>query len=347
MTINNEKKILVALDIDCTLLSTININIKNEKDKILKQLLFSNLDVIDVFEKTENIVEYTFARPNLKLFIERLNKFANIVIFTARKEKFALLAKEQIDPFNLYIQDVYNIKNTSCLNILYPGPKDLQCLLVGYPERKLENIVIIDDLWDTNGFLQLTNFIPIISWNVENINYDTSYLNILKNDNYLLNEILPFLYTLKDVSDVRPIIAKYLNNTIFKRKLNNTLIKMNEYILYYNRVLKNNLNIIHLDRKNALIEAYKNIIKKNRINNDKKYKIKNRKIEKELENKEKELENKEKELELEIENEIRHLIPNYRDTLNLIKFNLELVNKYNQNQNNKLNPNINYIEYII
>lgn len=87
-----------------------------------------------------------------------MSKIYEIIVFTASTKEYAEEAVGSIDPLNKYVdfilcrEDCMVTKNGFYL-------KDLRIL----KDRKLENVIIIDNLAHSFGF-QIENGIPILKW---------------------------------------------------------------------------------------------------------------------------------------------------------------------------------------
>ena len=174
-----DKKTLV-LDLDETLLhSQKNPFSSSQSDIVLKLELES--DPYDI---------HVLIRPGAKEFIRKMNKYYEIVIFTASVSKYAIPLINLIDEKNLCIHRLYrehcSIVNTSFI-------KDLTKL-----GRDLKDIIIIDNT-PLAYSLNKENGIPIVSWFED------------KRDRELYN-LIPILEFLSTVPDVREFIPKLVIN---------------------------------------------------------------------------------------------------------------------------------------
>ncbi|KAJ7949450.1 CTD small phosphatase-like protein 2 [Quillaja saponaria] len=138
------------------------------------------------FEMKEQTV-YVRQRPFLQKFLERVAEMFEIIVFTASQSIYAEQLLDVLDPDRrLFSRRLYR---ESCIFLDGSYTKDLTVLGVD-----LAKVVIIDNSPQVFR-LQVNNGIPIKSW------FDDP------SDRALLS-LLPFLETLVDVDDVRPIIAK-------------------------------------------------------------------------------------------------------------------------------------------
>ncbi|KAK2993921.1 hypothetical protein RJ640_012795 [Escallonia rubra] len=143
-----------------------------------------------VVNMKEHIV-YVKQRPYLQAFLERVAEMFEIVVFTASQSIYAKQLLDILDPEGKLI--ARRAYRESCIFTDGSYTKDLTVLGVD-----LSKIVIIDNSPQVFR-LQVNNGIPIRSW------FDDP------SDSALVS-LLPFLETLVDAEDVRPIIAKRFGN---------------------------------------------------------------------------------------------------------------------------------------
>ncbi|CAN0853768.1 CTD small phosphatase-like protein 2 [Linum grandiflorum] len=142
------------------------------------------------FNMKEHIV-YVKKRPHLDAFLERVAEMFEIVIFTASQSIYAAQLLDILDADRKLISR--RVYRESCIFSDGTYTKDLTVLDVD-----LAKVAIIDNSPQVFR-LQVNNGIPIKSW------FDDP------SDSDLLS-LLPFLETLADADDVRPIIARRFGN---------------------------------------------------------------------------------------------------------------------------------------
>ncbi|KAK6133567.1 hypothetical protein DH2020_032696 [Rehmannia glutinosa] len=137
------------------------------------------------YDMKEHIV-YVKQRPHLQTFLKRVSEMFEIVVFTASQSIYAKQLLDILDPEGKLIsQRAYR---ESCIFSEGTYLKDLTVLHVD-----LAKVAIIDNSPQVFR-LQVNNGIPIKSW------FDDP-------SDCALVSLLPFLETLVDAGDVRPIIA--------------------------------------------------------------------------------------------------------------------------------------------
>ena len=177
-----DKKTLV-LDLDETLIHSQHFPFSSAKSDIVLKLDLEN-DPHDF---------HVLVRPGAKEFIRKMNKFYEIVIFTASVSKYAIPLINLVDEKGLCIHRLYR-EHCSLVNTQFI--KDLTKL-----GRDLKDIIIIDNS-PLAYSLNKENGIPIVSW------FDD------KTDRELYN-LIPILEFLSSVPDVREFIPKLvINNEI-------------------------------------------------------------------------------------------------------------------------------------
>ncbi|CAN4105749.1 unnamed protein product [Withania somnifera] len=144
-----------------------------------------------VFFSMKEHVVYVKQRPHLRTFLERVAEMFEIVIFTASQSIYAKQLLDILDPDGKIISR--RAYRESCIFFDGSYTKDLTVLGVD-----LAKVVIVDNSPQVFR-LQVNNGIPIKSW------FDDP------SDSALIS-LLPFLETLADADDVRPIIAKKFGN---------------------------------------------------------------------------------------------------------------------------------------
>ncbi|KRH37770.2 hypothetical protein GLYMA_09G088300v4 [Glycine max] len=169
------KSITLVLDLDETLVHS---TLEPCDDADFTFTVFFNLKEYTVYVKQ---------RPYLHAFLERVSEMFEVVIFTASQSIYAKQLLDILDPDGRFISR--RMYRESCLFSDGNYTKDLTILGVD-----LAKVAIIDNSPQVFR-LQVNNGIPIKSW------FDDPL-------DCALMSLLPFLETLADADDVRPIIAK-------------------------------------------------------------------------------------------------------------------------------------------
>ncbi|XP_052203332.1 uncharacterized protein LOC127808767 [Diospyros lotus] len=138
------------------------------------------------FNMREHTV-YVKQRPHLRTFLEKVAEMFEVVVFTASQSIYAAKLLDILDPDGKLIS--HRAYRESCIFSDGTYTKDLTVLGVD-----LAKVAIIDNCPQVFR-LQVNNGIPIKSW------FDDP------SDSALIS-LLPFLETLVDADDVRPIIAR-------------------------------------------------------------------------------------------------------------------------------------------
>ncbi|GAB4827273.1 hypothetical protein Ancab_034162 [Ancistrocladus abbreviatus] len=173
------KPITLVLDLDETLVHS---TLEHCEDANFTFTVFFNLKEHTVYVKQ---------RPHLQTFLEKVAEMFEIVVFTASQSIYAAQLLDVLDPGGKLISG--RAYRESCIFSDGTYTKDLTVLGVD-----LAKVAIIDNSPQVFR-LQVNNGIPIKSW------FDDP------SDNELIS-LIPFLETLVDVDDVRPIIAKRFGN---------------------------------------------------------------------------------------------------------------------------------------
>ncbi|CAK9139283.1 unnamed protein product [Ilex paraguariensis] len=144
-----------------------------------------------VFFNMKEHTVYVKQRPYLQTFLERVAEMFEILVFTASQSIYAKQLLDILDPDGKFIS--HRAYRESCIFSDGIYTKDLTVLGVD-----LAKVAIIDNSPQVFRW-QLNNGIPIKSW------FDDP-------SDCALISLLPFLETLVDADDVRPIIAKRFGN---------------------------------------------------------------------------------------------------------------------------------------
>ncbi|KAI3824615.1 hypothetical protein L1987_06079 [Smallanthus sonchifolius] len=144
-----------------------------------------------VFVDFKEHTVYVKQRPHLRDFLERVSEMFQIVVFTASQSIYAKQLLDILDPDGKIISR--RAYRESCIFADGSYTKDLTVLGVD-----LAKVAIIDNCPQVFR-LQVNNGIPIKSW--FNDPSDCALITLL-----------PFLETLADAEDVRPLIAKRFGN---------------------------------------------------------------------------------------------------------------------------------------
>eukprot|EP00268_Persea_americana_P063767 TRINITY_DN830_c0_g2_i5.p1 TRINITY_DN830_c0_g2~~TRINITY_DN830_c0_g2_i5.p1 ORF type:complete len:307 (-),score=53.91 TRINITY_DN830_c0_g2_i5:391-1311(-) len=142
------------------------------------------------FNMKEHII-YVRQRPHLQMFLKRVAEMFEIIVFTASQSIYAEKLLNILDPDSKLISRRFY--RESCIFSNGNYVKDLTILGLD-----LAKVAIIDNSPQVFQ-LQVNNGIPIESWFEDP-------------SDHALMSVLPFLETLVDVDDVRPIIAQRFNN---------------------------------------------------------------------------------------------------------------------------------------
>ncbi|KAJ4720459.1 CTD small phosphatase-like protein 2 [Melia azedarach] len=140
-----------------------------------------------VFFNMKEHTVYVRQRPFLRTFLERVAEMFEIIVFTASESVYAEQLLDKLDPDRKLI--ARRAYRESCIFSDGSYTKDLTVLGVD-----LAKVAIIDNTPQVFR-LQVNNGIPIKSW------FDDP-------SDHALISLIPFLETLADADDVRPIIAK-------------------------------------------------------------------------------------------------------------------------------------------
>ncbi|XP_022715655.1 CTD small phosphatase-like protein 2 isoform X2 [Durio zibethinus] len=166
-------------------------------DETLVHSTLEHCDDVDftftVFFNMREHTVYVKQRPHLQTFLEKVAEMFEVIIFTASQSIYAEQLLDILDPDRKLISR--RVYRESCIFSDGSYTKDLTVLGVD-----LAKVAIIDNSPQVFR-LQVNNGIPIKSW------FDDP-------SDCALISLLPFLETLVDVDDVRPIIAKKFGNLL-------------------------------------------------------------------------------------------------------------------------------------
>ncbi|CAN6345717.1 unnamed protein product [Urochloa humidicola] len=174
----NTKNIVLVLDLDETLV--------HSKLQPCDDFDFT----LQVFFNMEDHTVYVRQRPHLMMFLHWVAQMFEVAVFTASESVYAEPLLDKLDPDRKLISHRFYRESCTFSNGSYT--KDLTIFGVD-----LSKIVIVDNTPQVFQ-LQVDNGIPIKSW------FDDP-------SDVELMVLLPFLATLVDAKDVRPIVSKNFN----------------------------------------------------------------------------------------------------------------------------------------
>ncbi|TVU35821.1 hypothetical protein EJB05_17727 [Eragrostis curvula] len=170
---------------------TKNVTLVLDLDETLVHSTLDHCDnadfTLEVFFNMKDNTVYVRERPHLKMFLEKAAQMFELVIFTASQRIYAKQLIDRLDPDGKLISR--RLYRDSCKFSDGCYTKDLTILGID-----LAKVAIVDNTPQVFQ-LQVDNGIPIKSW------FDDP------SDQELV-ELLPFLESLADAEDVRPIISK-------------------------------------------------------------------------------------------------------------------------------------------
>ena len=91
-----KKKLIIILDLDNTLISS----------EYATPTSFSDF-IITIKEDGKNVDICVNKRPKLGMFLANLSKIAKLILFTAANEEYTKEILREIDPLNLYFEEVF------------------------------------------------------------------------------------------------------------------------------------------------------------------------------------------------------------------------------------------------
>uniref|UniRef100_A0A803MV73 FCP1 homology domain-containing protein n=4 Tax=Chenopodium quinoa TaxID=63459 RepID=A0A803MV73_CHEQI len=174
-----KKPVTLVLDLDETLVHS---TLDHCEDADFTFTVFFNMKAHTVYVKE---------RPHLRSFLKKVAEMFEIIVFTASQSIYAEQLLDILDPDGKLISG--RVYRESCIFSDGSYTKDLTVLGLD-----LAKVMIVDNSPQVFR-LQVNNGIPIKSW------FDDP------SDNELMT-LVPFLETLADVNDVRPLIAKRFGN---------------------------------------------------------------------------------------------------------------------------------------
>lgn len=226
----------VVLDLDSTLICTLDTE-KPTEHAILQAVMqvMNDEDRHDINIHTNEFTPafFTLERPGLHQFLQSLNEFADVSVFTARPEVSATLAVNFIDPGRSIIQDVHTQETMTEFLMQSGGVIHVKDLNSAFPVEEEEEeeegggtggtggwnpkrTIVIDDAWHYFGCKQPSNFLPIRPWGFDaylcGANGEESIppppaIRRFVHDQYLLHDVLPFLKEVNLLDDVRPVVV--------------------------------------------------------------------------------------------------------------------------------------------
>jgi RNA polymerase II subunit A small phosphatase-like protein len=163
-------------------------------DETLVHSSFQPVDNVDIVlpVEIEGEVFYIYAvkRPGVEIFLNRMKKSFEIVIFTA---SLSLYADPLLDEIDSNKTATYRLFREHCTFYKNSFVKDLSLL-----GRNLKDVIIVDNS-PASYLFQPGNAIPISTW-IDDIS-DSA-----------LHELSPLLEFLAEVNDVRPYLKRIIEN---------------------------------------------------------------------------------------------------------------------------------------
>ena len=181
--INFNKKMLI-LDLDETLVHSCFKPTDNNNNNIIKPDILLK---IKFHSKYHDVLVYK--RPFVEEFLERMNQYYNLIIFTASVQEYADPLLDQLDK-NRYIKLRYY--RNSCL--LDKNGKFVKNLSTIYND--LRNVILLDNNPISYSYNK-SNGLPIITWHFD------------KKDRELL-KVIPVLEFLSTVNDIRNYLPRFI-----------------------------------------------------------------------------------------------------------------------------------------
>ena len=185
------KKKNLVLDLDETLIHSFFNPIENSDFQL-------NIQIYDEINNKEYNKIYIKKRPGLNIFLNELNKYYKIYIFSSSPEDYVSEIVKNIDKKRIIVK--FFSKN-DCLTI--PGDDDFGIYIKDLKkiDKDLSNILLLDDNI-TSFTLQTENGIPIKSWNGNDKDIE-------------LFKLIPLFKKLSYYKDVRKEIKKFVIDNNF------------------------------------------------------------------------------------------------------------------------------------
>ena len=181
--INQNKKMLI-LDLDETLVHSCLKPIQIQDHKIQPDIYLK----VKFHSNYHNV--YVLKRPFVDEFLEEMNKYYNLIIFTASVQEYADPLLDQLDKKKVIKLRYY--RNSCTMDKNGKFVKDLATL-----HKDLSNVILLDNNPISYSYNK-ANGLPIITWHFD------------KKDKELA-KLIPVLQFLSNVKDVRNYIPKFID----------------------------------------------------------------------------------------------------------------------------------------
>ena len=247
----SDKKTLI-LDLDETLIHSSNLPFKIKDDITIKIKSLNN----NIQNNNNQYVIHVLKRPFVGIFLSIVCEIFEVVVFTAGIPEYANPILNEIDSEK---KIKYRLFRDHCVKI----DKDKYIKNLNYLGRDLRNVIIIDNN-PISYTLNIDNGLPISSWETD------------QKDNELI-KLIPLLQFLskKNISDVRPIINRIVNNNFINYdEVNKIINNKNSTIYLYEKDNINNSNDkIHFDSNLGRVIQNKYMIKSSNKSNKKTFNL--------------------------------------------------------------------------